>query len=88
MQPLYLSPTRYFKLEVFMVKNHINARSPWKHNPNLIRNKFHNPSINKIAYISMYLHINLSIYIYIYIIAEAKRKWVPTIKAVLTRIQV
>ena len=34
----------------------------------------------------MYLHINLSIYIYI--IAEAKRKWVPTIKAVLTRIQV
>ena len=47
---MYLSPTRYFKLKVFMIKNHINARNPWKHNPNLIRNKFHNPSINKIAY--------------------------------------
>ena len=28
--------------------------------------------------------INQSIYIYIYIIAEAKRKWIPTIKEVLT----
>jgi len=27
-QPLYLSPTRYFKLKVFMIKNHINARNP------------------------------------------------------------
>ena len=26
-QPLYLSPTRYFKLKVFMIKNHINARN-------------------------------------------------------------
>ena len=25
-QPLYLSPTRYFKLKVFMIKNHNNAR--------------------------------------------------------------
>ena len=26
----------------------------------------------------------MSIYIYIYIIAEAERKWIPTIKKVLT----
>ena len=35
---------------------------------------------------TFYLLIN--IYIYIYIIAEAERKWVPTIKDVLTRTQV
>ena len=39
---------------------------------------------------TFYLLINIYIYIciYIYIIAEAERKWVPTIKDVLTRTQV
>ena len=33
-----------------------------------------------VAYIKKHLYI----YIYKYIIAEAKRKWIPTIKAVVT----
>ena len=45
-------------------------------------------SKKKIVRLLYILSICLSIYIYIYIIAEAERKWVPTIKDVLTRTQV
>ena len=38
--------------------------------------------------INIYIYKYIYIYIYIYIIAEAERKWVPTIKDVLTRTQV
>ena len=35
-------------------------------------------------YLYLYLYLYLYIYIYIDIIAEAERKWIPTIKEVLT----
>ena len=34
----------------------------------------------------LYLYLYLYIYIYIYIIAAAERKWIPTIKEVVTRL--
>ena len=33
---------------------------------------------------NIYMYIYMYIYIYIYIIAETKRKWIPTIKEVVT----
>ena len=35
----------------------------------------------------IHLYLYLYLYIYIYIIAEAKRKWIPTIKEAVTRTQ-
>ena len=37
-----------------------------------------------IHFLRTYVTIYIYIYIYIYIIAEVERKWIPTIKAVLT----
>ena len=49
---IYKSNIKVFEI---IIKNPNNARNPRKHNPNLIRNKFHNPSINMIACISIIL---------------------------------